>query len=352
MIDNQNISEKAGFPPGSLIHIGKHKKEKTSIDVIDYTKQDYSEISCAIIEESYKYKDTDTISWININGLNDTELINKLSLEYGLHSLLIEDILNTEHRPKLEEFNDYLFFTLKMIGINKKGNAIISEQVSFILGKNYLLTFQEKKGDVFNSLRIRLKKNKNTTRQKGIDYLFYRLIDTIVDNYFFVIEYLNENIEALEERVLNSPETDTLKDIQKIKRELISLRKIISPLRDIVGTLRTNDSLISDKTKPYLKDVYDHIIHVNESLESQKDILSSIMDLYLSGVNNKMNQVMKLLTIISTIFIPLTFIAGIYGMNFKHMPELENPYGYVITWGVMIFLFILMILFFKRKKWL
>lgn len=352
MKENENISDKTGLPPGSLVYIGEHKNENTSVSLIDYTRSDYSQNLINSIEDCFQYKETDSVSWININGLEDTKLIDKIGKEYGLNSLLIEDVLNSKHRPKFEEFDDCLFLTLKMIGINKEEDGIFTEQISFVLGDNWLISFQELEGDVFEPLRKRIKDNKSPTRQKGVDYLFYRLIDIIVDNYFYVIEFINNNIEEMEELVLNNPESNTLHEIQKIKRQLISLRRSISPLREAIGTLRADSSLISDETRPFLKDVYEHIIYVNESIDSQKDILSSIMDLYLSEVSNKMNQVMKLLTIISTIFIPLTFIAGIYGMNFQNMPELENPYGYPIVWAAMIIIFILMILFFKRKKWL
>lgn len=347
------ISSKAGLSPGTLIHIGKKSSEKTHISIIDYDATNYSEQICESPNECIPFKTTKSVSWINIDGLHNTNIIEEIGKNFQLHPLLLEDILNTGHRPKVEEFDNYTFITLKMLGLSEKGNSIISEQVSIILGDTWVISFQEQQGDIFDALRLRIKENKGMIRQQGTDYLVYRLIDTVVDNYYFITEYISETIEELQEMVLKSSERSSLLEIQKLKREIIGLRKSVLPLREAVSELHKDETnLIKTATIRYLRDVYEHIIHVIDSLDSQRDMLASIMDLYLTGVSNKMNQVMQLLTIIATIFIPLTFIAGIYGMNFDNMPELHWKYGYFGIWAIMIVVIVLMIIFFKRKKWL
>tara|TARA_R110000787_G_scaffold59922_7_gene135834 strand:- start:1012 stop:2088 length:1077 start_codon:yes stop_codon:yes gene_type:complete len=350
---SNNISKKAGMPPGTLIHIGTKKSDTSKITIIDYTATDYNSIICKSTNDFIPYKESKSVSWINIDGLHNTKVIEGIGNQFQLHPLLLEDILNTRSRPKMEEYDNYIFITLKMLGISKNGNDIISEQISIVLGDNWVLSFQEQQGDIFDSLRLRLKENKGTSRKQGADYLLYRLIDTVVDNYFFITEHISEAIEDLEELVLKSPDRESLLKIQKLKREIINLRKAILPLREAVSVLqKDNTKLIKNSTVRYLRDVYEHIIQANESLESQRDMLASIMDLYQSGVSNKMNQIMKVLTIIATIFIPLTFIAGIYGMNFDNMPELHWEYGYFIVWGIMLAILIIMLFYFRRKKWL
>jgi magnesium transporter len=352
MTETTKNSKKAGLPPGALVHIGRQKSQKIKISVIDYDKDSYTEKICKTIEECFEYRDTEKISWINIDGLHQTEIIQQLGEHYELHPLLLEDVLNTGHRPKIEEFDNYIFLTLKMLGLNKKADSIVNEQISFILGKTWVISFQEQQGDVFEVLRERIRESKGNIRFKGADYLLYRLIDTVVDNYFYVTEFISESTEKLEGKVLLSNDRKNLLEIQHLKNELRNLRKSVAPLRDAVTNLHKDVTMIQDETKRYLRDVYEHIIHVNDSIDSQRDILAGIMDLYQSGVSNKMNQVMQLLTIISTIFIPLTFIAGIYGMNFDNIPELHYKNAYFIVWGLMVLISILMLIYFKRKRWL
>jgi magnesium transporter len=346
-------SKKAGLPPGTLIHIGKRMTDDIRISVIDYDQENFSEIICVKPEDSFSFKDSHTVSWINIDGLHDIPAITKIGDHFNLHPLLLEDIVNTSQRPKAEEFEDLLFLTLKMHGISKDRKSIVSEQLSFILGDNWLLSFQEKQGDIFDDFRKRLREGTGNTRKRGADYLLYRLLDTVVDNYFFVTEYFSETIDDLEEKVLGEPDQATLQEIQRLKRELIVFKRSVLPLREAVSNLQ-KESLkqIKKGTTPFMRDVYEHIIHVNDSIESQRDVLSSLIDLYHSGVSNRTNQVMQVLTIIATIFIPLTFIAGIYGMNFENMPELHWKYGYITVWAVMILLIVGMIYYFRRKKWL
>jgi len=347
------ISKKVGLPPGALIHVGKKKTEKVKISVIDYDATEFSENEYETIEECFSFREKNSVTWINIDGLHDTSLIAKIGKEFNLHPLLMEDILNTRHRPKLEEFDDCLFLTLKMLGVAADGNSIVSEQVSFVLGEGWVISFQEEEGDVFHTLRQRLRENKGLTRKRGADYLLYRLIDTVVDNYFLVTEHIGEENERIEEKVLSAADTKTLQQIQRQKKLLISFRRSIGPLREAVGALQKESvSLIQESTIRYLRDVYEHIIQVNDSIDSQREMIANIMDLYLSGVSNRMNQVMQVLTIISTIFIPLTFLAGIYGMNFDNIPELHWKYGYFGVWGVMFVVLIAMLFYFRKKKWL
>lgn len=353
MKSSNTISNKAGLPPGTLVHIGRRMTEKVKVSIIDYDTVNFSETVCKSTKECFPFKETDSVSWINVDGLHDTETIASIGNHFELHPLLLEEVLNTQHRPKVEEFDNYLFLTLKMLSIGKDGKSVVSEQISFVLGKGWVISFQEQEGNIFNPLLQRLQEIHGNFRNKGADYLFYRLIDTVVDDYFFVTEHISEVTENLEEQVLITPDDRSLQEIQHLKKQLINLRKAVTPLREAVSTLEKDTTiLIEENITRYLRDVYEHIIHVNESIDILHYTLASIMDLYQSGISKRMNQVMKVLTIIATIFIPLTFIAGIYGMNFDNMPELHWKYGYLGVWGIMIIVLIIMVIYFKRKRWL
>jgi magnesium transporter len=352
MEERTHLSKKSGLPPGSLIHIGKKRASEVRITAIDYTENLYNEFEYNNINDCFSFKETPTTSWINIDGIHNTEIIETLGNHYGHHPLLMEDILNTLSRPKLEEYDDYLFLNLKMLGISKDQNSIISEQVSLILGKNYVISFQEQPGDIFDSIRIRIRESKGNIRKRKADYLFYRIIDTVVDNYFFIVEHLSERIENLEDLVLKTQTTDLLHQIQDLKTQLIQIRKSISPLREAISVLQKEEvKFIHKNTNQYFRDVYQNLIQVSESIDIYREMTKNLMDLYQSGINNRMNQVMQVLTVIATIFIPLTFIVGIYGMNFDNIPELHWKYGYFITWGVMVVVVLIMLMYFKRKKW-
>lgn len=352
MNERSHLSKKSGLPPGTLVHIGKKRTNQVRVAIIDYTESSFDELESNSIEACFSFKDTTSTTWINIDGIHQTELIESLGMHFGHHPLLMEDIVNTLNRPKLEEFDDYLFLTLKMLGISKDQNSIITEQVSFILGKNYVISYQEQAGDIFDSIRFRIRESKGNIRKRKADYLFYRLIDMVVDNYFFVIEYLSERIEKLEDLVLQTQAPEILQEIQALKTQLIQLRKSISPLREAIGSIQKDESpLIHKNTKRYFNDVLQNLTQVTESVEIYREMTKNLMDLYQSGINNRMNQVMQVLTVIATIFIPLTFIVGIYGMNFENIPELKWKYGYFITWGVMVIVVLLMLNYFKRKKW-
>jgi magnesium transporter len=346
-------NNKIGQLPGSLIHVGKVKNKPVKTTLIDYNANDFTELECKQVNECLSFENPENTYWLNVDGLNQPDIISIIGKKLNLHPLLLEDILNTTHRPKVEEFEGYLFFTLKMITINVKKKQIESEQVSLVLGPNWLVTFQEQEGDIFDAIRIRLKENKGLIRKSKADYLLYSIIDIIVDHYFIIIDFLNDEIEDLEDEVLYDPTQESSIKIQNLKRLLMNFRKSMLPLREAVSSLQKyNNNLINEETLRYYRDIYEHLIHLTDNLESQRDMLASIMDLYLSGISNKMNQVMKVLTIIATIFIPLTFIVGVYGMNFKNIPELNWRYGYFAIWGIMLVIVILMLVYFKRKKWL
>lgn len=344
-------SAKAGEPPGTLVHIGSVKTDRVHISVIDYKKDHFKEKE-STVDELCQYCNPDTITWINIEGLHDTALLQKIGEIFHLDKLLLEDILNTNHRPKTEIFTNYIFVTLKMIDLLPDKSGITHEQVSFVMGNGWLISFQEEGGDVFEKIRDRLRKGQGDLQDRKVDFLLYRLIDTVVDNYFFVTEYFSDTNADIEQDIFKNPTPEALKQIQKIKRQILNFKRVVMPLREVAAGLEKDGGyLIEQETKRYLRDLYEHVIQVNDSIDSQREVIASIQDLYLSGTSNKMNEVMKVLTVISTIFIPLTFIAGVYGMNFANMPELSWKYGYFIIIGIMLLIFIGMVIYFRRKRW-
>ena len=346
-------SKKPGSSPGTLVYVGDRKHEKVKITVIDYDARNFEEREVASIEDCLSYKEKDTVTWINISGIHKLEIIKSLGERFALHPLVLEDILNTDHRPKMEDFDDYLFLVLKMLHAPNEEESIEYEQISIILTPRVVISLQEYEGDIFDPVRERIRNAKGRIRKKGTDYLAYALLDIIVDYYFNIFERIGERVEELQEIVLSDPKSEVLKEIQELRQEMISLRKSIWPLREVINTLVRDDSpLISADVTVYLRDVYDHTIQVIDAIETFRDMISGMMDMYMSSVSNKMNEVMKVLTIIATIFIPMTFLAGIYGMNFKFMPELEWPWAYPLLWMVMIAVFLSMMAYFKRKRWL
>ncbi len=346
-------SRKSGLPPGTLIHIGEKKTEDIRITVMNYDDSGLQETEFKSIEQCFAFKDKPSVTWINIEGLHDVENIGRLGDCYGFHPLVLEDILNTEQRPKVEDFEGYLYIVLRMLH-NEKTSSIVTEQISLILGSNFLISFQEGlAGDVFDAVRERIRTGKGRIRGMGADYLAYSLIDAVVDNYFVILEKMGERIESLEDALVRRPQTRTLHEIHDLRREMIFLRKAVWPLREVIGFLEKGESsLVGEPTRVYLRDVYDHTIQVIDAIETSRDILSGMLDIYLSSISNRMNEIMKFLTIIGTIFIPLTFIVGVYGMNFEYMPELRWRWGYFALLGVMLAIGIFMLFYFKRKKWL
>ena len=346
-------SIKMGLPPGTLVHIGEKKTEEIKITVIDYDETNFQEREIKLIEECFSFKDKPTITWINVEGIHRTDIIQKLGDCYGFHPLVLEDILNTDQRPKIEDYKDYIYIVLKMLS-NNKSPEIIVEQVSLILGPNFVISFQEGvAGDVFNPVRERIRNEKGRIRSMGADYLAYSLVDSIVDNYFIILEKLGERIEDLEEELLINPSKETLHKIHQLKREMIFLRKAVWPLREVISAMERGDSaLTKEYIRVYFRDVYDHTIQIIDVIETYRDMLAGMLDIYLSSISNKMNEIMKFLTIIGTIFIPLTFIVGVYGMNFEFMPELRWHWGYFSILFFMLVVSVFMLLYFKRKKWL
>jgi magnesium transporter len=346
-------SKKAGLPPGTLVHVGEKMVDSVRVTYLDYDETKAEERQVSTVEECFPFKATPTVTWINIDGLHDIEMMEKLGREFGLHPLILEDVLNTGQRPKFEDFDKHLFVVFKMLGYNEEFQAVESEQVSLIVGENFVISFQERIGDVFDQIRERIRNAKGRIRKAGADYLAYSLIDAIVDSYFAILERISEKIESMEEDLVGDPSEKTLHQIHSMKREMIFLRKSVWPLREVVsGLQRSESSIMQETTGIYLRDVYDHTIQIIDTIESLRDMVSGMLDIYLSSISNKMNAVMKVLTIIATIFIPLTFVAGVYGMNFEHMPELKWKWGYAAVWCVMASMAIVMLIYFRRKKWL
>ena len=344
-------SEKAGLSPGTLMYVGEEKTGKTRITVMDYDESKLEEKEVTKIEECFPFRDSPTVTWINVDGLHEVGLIERLGAHYNLHPLILEDILNTAERPKIEDYGDYLFLVLKVFVRNGQPEEKM-HQVSLVLGPNVVITFQEKETGVFDGLKDRIRKGKGRLRKLGADYLAYAVLDGIVDSYFGVLEKLGEEIELVEDELVADPKREILHRIHGLKREMIYLRKSAWPLREVInGMERLETPLVKATTDVYLRDVYDHIVQIIDTMETSRDILSGMLETYLSSVSNRMNEVMKVLTIIATIFIPLTFIVGVYGMNFKFMPELEWRWGYFLVWGIIAAVGITMVVFFKRKKW-
>ena len=349
----KRTSKKAGMAPGSLVYIGDKKKEKVRISIIDYNEVQFEEKEVDVVEECFPFKQKPTVTWINVDGIHQVDIIEKLGNQYGLHPLLLEDILNTEQRPKTEDFGEYIFIVLKMLYYDSSEGGIRAEHVSLVLGSNFVISFQEREGDVFDSVRDRIRKKKGRVRKAGADYLAYALLDTIVDNYFIILEEFEDKIEEMETGLEANPTSEILKTIRKTKKELLYLRKTVWPLREVVSRLEKAESpLIHESTVVYLRDIYDHTIQVIDTVESFRDMVSGILDVYLSSVSNKMNEVMKVLTIFAAIFIPLTFVAGIYGMNFEFMPELKWPMGYFVVLIVMASVAGGMLFRFKKRGWI
>lgn len=346
-------SGKSGLPPGTLLHIGDKKMERTRITLIDYDESQFLEKEVKLVEESFPFKDKPSVTWINIDGIHEIDIIEKIGKYFGVHPLILEDILNTEKRPKMEDLETYIYITLKILKQMDNSDKILSEQVSLIIGSNFVISLLERENDIFNPIKDRIRSGKGHIRKMGPDYLAYSLIDAIVDNYFIIMEKFGEKIEAMEEELVKNPTPVTLKSLHDTQRELMLLRKSVWPLREVVNNmLRAESNLIHESTLIYLRDVYDHTIEIIDMIEGLRDMVSRMFDMYLSSISNKLNEIMKVLTIIATIFIPLTFIVGVYGMNFEYMPELRSRWGYPAIWAILISVAILMLNYFRKNKWI
>jgi magnesium transporter len=349
----RRASRKAGLAPGTLVHVGERKAEKPRITIIDYDAENFQEREADSVEQCHASRHTSTVTWINVSGLHDVSLIEELGECFGIHSLVLEDILNTSQRPKLEEYEDHMFIVLRMLYQHSEDGEVEAEQLALVVGDNFVLSFQERAQDVFEGVRGRLRTSRRRIRERGADYLAYALLDAVVDAYFLVLESLGEMIESLEDDLLHDPSVATLNAVHGLKRELIFLRRSVWPLREVISLLaRGERGAFSDETLVYLRDVYDHTIQVIDTIESYRDLVAGMHDTYLSSLSNRMNEVMKVLTIFASIFIPLTFIAGIYGMNFQYMPELHWRWAYPGVWAAMLVLTLFMLSYFRRKKWL
>ncbi len=345
LIKQTGLLPRNSIPPGPSY-------QPVRITVIDYDATHFQEKIVRQVSECFPFRDTETVTWINIDGLGNPGLIEDLGKCFTIHPLILEDIFNTGQRPKMEDLDGYLYITLKMLSYLEAEKEIKIEHISILMGKNFLISIQEDEGDVFDPVRERIRKD-GKIRQFGPDYLAYALIDTIVDNYFSVMEKLEEKVEDLEEELVASPTQDSLQKINRLKKDMIFLRKSVWPLRELINNFERSDStLIRESTRIYLRDVYDHTIQVIDTLETFRDMVSGMIDIYLSGLSYKMNEIMKVLTLIATIFIPLTFVVGLYGMNFKNMPEIEWEFGYYSVLIVMALMVIGMLTFFRKKKWI
>jgi magnesium transporter len=346
-------SHKIGMSPGALVHVGDYLEETSRITVIDYSRESLVEQSIEDLAELDAFDAKDTVTWVLVEGLSNIEFIEALGCKYGIHPLVLEDILNTHQRPKFEEYDDYLFTVVKCPTPKQQHVEVSYEQISIIVLKNFVFTFKEREDDRLDPLISRIRNSKGRFRKQGADYLAYAILDTVVDYNFVVIDYIDEEITAVEDELLDDPSRDTMLKIQKLKREIIAIRRNTSPVRDVLsGFIRTDSELVNEKTLIYFRDVFDHILRIVESVESYRDILSGLLDIYISSVSNKMNEVMKVLTVFASIFIPLTFIAGIYGMNFQYMPELKWKWSYPLVWILFLLVPIILLVYFRKKKWL
>ncbi|MGB5316069.1 MAG: magnesium/cobalt transporter CorA [Robiginitalea sp.] len=345
-------SSKLGKAPGTVTYIGHRKEEKSRVNLITYDDSELIKQQVEVTENMDIRTPPLKTQWFTVIGLSDEVSMGRLASLSGLNPLVMEDIVNTESRPKVEEYDDHIFVVLKMLYPNGS-DQIVKEHIALILQPGRVFLYQEIEDDVFDGVRGRLEQHSGRIRSRGSDYLFFALIDAVVDHYFIILEALEMKLESLERVIYTDPKPETVYEIQQLRNDILKIRKWMAPVRELVMRLiETESELISKDTRVFLRDILDHSIEINETLHIQREMAFGLMELYMSHVSNKMNQVMKVLTIMASIFIPLTFIAGIYGMNFKNMPELEWHYGYFGILGIMFLVFILLVLYFKRKDWL
>jgi magnesium transporter len=348
-----SISSKAGLPPGTLVHVGERLESDTRITVIDYTREQTTVQLAHTIGDITRYRDADSVTWVNVEGLVNVGLIEAIGREFDIHPLVLEDILNTQQRPKFEQYDDYLFLVFKVIYQADDGVSINYEQASILILDDFIFTFKEKQDAFFDPIVARLRNLRGRFRTHGADYLAYTLLDTVVDHYLALQDYLDEIVETIEEDLLDSPGTGTLAAIQRIRRELIFIRRSVSPLRELLnGMLRSDSVLIGDDTLIYFRDVQDHVLRVTDALDTYRDIMTGLLDIYNSTISNRMNEIMKVLTVFASIFIPLTFLTGVYGMNFHYMPELAWTWSYPLLWAAFLLIAVLLLVYFWRKRWL
>jgi len=348
----KKASAKIGLPPGSIVYLGEKKVDKVTIKVTEYDETGAETYEINSIEEIDPFTDTPQVTWVSVCGLHETDFLKQVGEKFKVHPLVLEDILNTDTRSKIELTDDYLFIVMKLVQFNPALNILDAEQVCFILGRNFLFSFSERTDEIFNPVKERILSQLGKIRKRGSDYLLYALMDIVVDNYFLALEKTEERIELLDDEVINKTDKSQIQSIYNLRNLLLMIRRSIWPSREIVNQLIKDDSdLLDESIEPYLRDLYDHTIHINETIEQQREITNGLMEIYLSMMSNKMNEVMKVLTVIATIFIPLTFIVGIYGMNFPNMPEMNWPWAYFAVWGVMVVVVVVMLIYFRKKNW-
>jgi magnesium transporter len=360
----QDITEKTGTPPGTILYVGRETNIAPRITLLEFNEQEVIEKEFSNFDDCLTHVVPGMVKWINIDGVHDVKLVEHIGEVFGIHPLTLEDIVNTSQRPKFEDYETYIVCIMKMIFTpenklvhiqREDDDCFVSEQLSILLlGGNTVISFQEAiGGDVFDIIRERIRQGKGRVRKCGADYLAYALIDAVVDSYFDVLEVIGDEVEVLEEKLVHDPRPDLLPKLHQMKRRMIFMRKAVWPMRELINNLeRSETELIHETTHIYLRDAHDHTIRLIDTVETNRDLLSGMMDLYMSSASNRMNEVMKTLTIITTIFVPLTFIAGVYGMNFDNMPELHGKYGYYFIWGIMLAIVIVLIIFFRKRKWL
>lgn len=342
---------KLGMPPGTLFESKEHIEPL--YELFDFTAHEFHEYQGRGVPEFKHFENKSTITWLNIVGVENNELLRKIGDQFRIHPIVLEDIQNTVQRPKIEDYGTFLYVTLRMLRWSEDESEIISEQLSIIIGDHFVISFQERPGDVFESIRTRIREGKGRIRRNGADYLGYALLDMVVDTYFLIMERLEDNMEDIEEGIVDREGHKVMGNLREVRKRLISIRRAVWPLREVMNHVQKQElPFIEPSTRIYFKDLYDHVLRIIDTLELMKETSTALADSYQTELSNDMNSVMKVLTIIATIFIPLTFIAGIYGMNFQHMPELVVPWAYPAVLGVMLIVALVMLIFFKYKKWL
>ncbi|MHC4873315.1 MAG: magnesium/cobalt transporter CorA [Planctomycetota bacterium] len=350
---NKGFAEKAKLPPGTPVFAGTDKNPTTVTRIIDFDSSNFTEHKCKDVGECLPFKDTDTVTWIDVAGLENIDFIHKLCERLDIHPLVQEDILNINQRPRCENHDNYIYLVIKDLSWNSEQSSLRAEQISIILLKNMVITFREKQNSLFKELEERIKNAKGRIRKMQTDYLSFCILDTIIDDYFGVLEDISVILEPLEDEAMMNPSRETQEKVFNLRQQGLLLRRFTWPVRELLATFQRQDSdLLNDEVLPYLRDIYDHAIHIIDSVEIFREVIRGVLDTYLASLSHRMNEVMKVLTIIATIFIPITFIAGIYGMNFEFMPELKVKWAYPAVWGVMLSVTGIMLFYFRKKKWL
>lgn len=351
--ENSSFTKKIGLPPGAIVYVGTKKSEKVTMTEVSFSANKFEEKELKEISQCTGCTNQDNVTWLTVDGVHDTNLIKSIGKQFDLDPLMLEDIVNTKHRPKEEEFSNCLFLCLKILNVNKESKSIVYEQLSLVLSKNYLISFQERKLNILESIKSNIEHSRGDIHEKKEDYIFYRIIDTVVDNYYVVTDYLNDSLNDLEDRIIEDNKKGAQEEIFKLKKEVQSIKRSVVPLKEAIDGLVNNDNdYIDDATVKYFNDVYHDLKDVSDILDTQNEMIDSFVDLYMAIASNKMNEIMKVLTMFATIFIPLTFIAGIYGMNFDNMPILHWKYGRIFILVIMAAITIAFLIYFRKKKWL